>query len=210
MTDSLCHQPVPFSLAEVHMPCTLCHTCKKTIQHVLNQMEFCPHCQQYQCPLSHGFQNPAPTEAEQTPCEALTVDSLTNPTDPWDNADIISRYSRATAIEDGMLVEVPPALCKEFGIRFSLALTRAVWDDYVTVPEPLKGFQDEQGRLADILTMFHLAAKRSAPPSTQIMFQVIIQQEHHDSLPPPITLKAIVDGGDDGLGALTILKPHED
>jgi hypothetical protein len=47
--------------------------------------------------------------------------------------EIISSYSRAQAIEDGVLVDVSDT-SREAGISFPVAMTRAVWDQYVAVP----------------------------------------------------------------------------
>ena len=72
--------------------------------------------------------------------------------------EVISEYSRRTAIEDGVLVDVSTT-AREAGITFPVALTRAVWDRYVEVPEGLRG-QDERGRLWDVVYMV-----REEPPS---------------------------------------------
>ncbi len=44
--------------------------------------------------------------------------------------DVVSRYTRKMAIEDGYLVDVPD-MAKEAGFKFPVALTRAAWDDCV-------------------------------------------------------------------------------
>ena len=76
----------------------------------------------------------------------------------WDDAEVISSYSRAQAIEDGELVDVSET-AREAGIKFPVAITRATWGKYVEVPEGVH-CQDEAGRLWDILWMFRCAAKR--------------------------------------------------
>ena len=43
----------------------------------------------------------------------------------WDDAEVISSYSRAQAIEDGVLVDVS-TVAKEAGIKFPVAMTAAV------------------------------------------------------------------------------------
>ena len=48
--------------------------------------------------------------------------------------EVISNYSRAQAIEDGVLVDVS-ATAKETGIKFPVGMTRTLWDRYVEVPE---------------------------------------------------------------------------
>src|SRR5713226_2372951 len=76
----------------------------------------------------------------------------------WDDADVIYAYTRAQALEDGVLVDVSET-AKEAGINFPVALTATVWGQYVEVPEGVTG-QDETGRLWDILWMFRCAAVR--------------------------------------------------
>src|SRR5437879_6332420 len=72
--------------------------------------------------------------------------------------DVIYSYTRTQAIEDGVLVDVTP-MAREAGFVYPVALTRAVWNRYVEVPEGVTG-QDEIGRLWDIVWMCWLAARR--------------------------------------------------
>jgi hypothetical protein len=67
----------------------------------------------------------------------------------FDKADLIHRYTRADAIRDGVLIDVS-AVAREAGIRYPVALTRAVWQRCIAVP-PGVLFQDEAGRLWDLL-----------------------------------------------------------
>jgi hypothetical protein len=62
----------------------------------------------------------------------------------FENADLIHRYNRADALRDGVLIDVS-ATAREAGIRFPVALTRAVWERCVSIP-PGVLFQDEAGR----------------------------------------------------------------
>ncbi|HJT20088.1 MAG TPA: DUF6573 family protein [Nitrospira sp.] len=191
--------------------CGHCHACGNPIKHVLGEKEWCPNCRAYQRPVTHGYHNPAPSAVEQHACTqtpAPPSEQAADSTDIWAGAEILSRYTRRQAIEDGVLVEIPESIRKEFGIVFPLAMTRTVWDDYIAVPESLRGLQDEQGRLADVLMMFRLRAKQCQ--DDQFLFRVIIQQEKDKPLPAPITLKAVIDGGDAGEGAITIMLPNED
>lgn len=45
----------------------------------------------------------------------------------FEKADYIHRYSRADALRDGVLIDVS-AVAREAGIRYPVALTRAVWE----------------------------------------------------------------------------------
>ena len=64
---------------------------------------------------------------------------------------VIYSYTRAQAVADGVQVEVTKT-AQEAGIKFPVFLTRAVFDNYVAVPEGVTG-QDEAGRLWDIVWM---------------------------------------------------------
>ena len=75
------------------------------------------------------------------------------------NDEIIYAYTRAQAIEDGVLADVSE-MAKEAGFRYPVALTHAVYVKYVEVPEGVIG-QDESGRLWDILFMCANRARRS-------------------------------------------------
>jgi hypothetical protein len=118
---------------------------------------------------------------------------------------VIYAYTRAQAIEDGVLVDVSK-MAKEAGIKYPTALTAAVWADYVVVPEGVEA-QDEQGRLWDILYMFHLAAKRAAGEDT-MFFDLLVRNDN--TVPKLVTLKAICGPGDTLDPVLTILLPDED
>src|SRR3990167_6425937 len=83
-------------------------------------------------------------------------------TNPFDGAEVISSYSRAQALEDGVLVDVSET-AREAGIRYPVALTRAVWESCVTVPTRADGSpvpcQDERGRLWDVVWMLAVAIR---------------------------------------------------
>jgi hypothetical protein len=125
----------------------------------------------------------------------------------WDDADIISIYTRAQAIEDGVLVDVSE-MAKEAGIKFPVAITRAVWNDYITPDPRSKSWgQSIQGRLWDVLWMFRNYA-RAAGGKDRILFQVLFIMKEKQQR--KITLKAIVSGGDRGEPVITIMLPNED
>jgi hypothetical protein len=52
--------------------------------------------------------------------------------------EVVHRYGRRQAIADGVLVDVT-ATAREAGFRYPVALTRAVWDNYVRVPPGVSG-----------------------------------------------------------------------
>jgi len=124
--------------------------------------------------------------------------------------EIIVSYTRKQAIEDGVLVDVSN-MAKECGIKYPVAVTSAVWNDYIVPPEALKGLQDEDGRLWDTLWMFRNNAKNTKDGESIIHFTVIFKMLYgKETKNDVITLKAIIDGGDNGEPVITILLPDED
>lgn len=130
--------------------------------------------------------------------------------------DAIYQYTRAQAIEDGVLIDVT-ATAKEIGIKYPVALTTAVYDEYVVVPKALKGVQDEAGRLFDILWMYAWAVRIGEISGNQGLFSVsflmyetksISEQER--ARQETITLKAVCGPNDDDSPCITIMKPDED
>lgn len=72
-------------------------------------------------------------------------------------------YFRAQAISDGVLVDVS-VTAKEAGFNVPVALTSAAWSDCVEWSDRDSGrqtYQDESGRLWDVLWMAQLAARRA-------------------------------------------------
>lgn len=119
--------------------------------------------------------------------------------------DVIFAYSRAQAIADGVLIDVS-GTAKECGFRYPVAVTAAVWGAYVSVPEEVS-YQDEMGRLWDILSMVRFGIKVS-PNRSELLFPVMVQND--ESGPKKVTLKAAVGPGDDGEPVFTVMLPNED
>jgi hypothetical protein len=119
--------------------------------------------------------------------------------------EVISSYSRAQAIEDGYLVDVSE-VAKEAGIKFPVAVTRTVWEGYITPdPRSSKYGQSESGRLWDTLWMLRHNLKRGG---SEIRYQLYyIMKERQKRL---VTLKAICGPGDDMEPVITIMLPEED
>jgi hypothetical protein len=124
----------------------------------------------------------------------------------FDHADIIHRYTRADALRDGVLIDVSQT-AKEAGIRYPVALTRAVWERCVTVP-PGVHCQDEAGRLWDVLWLLRLAIGRS--DGQEVRFAVHVRTDNRERTPPLVRLKAHCGPNDDGSPCVTVLLPDED
>ena len=74
--------------------------------------------------------------------------------------EIIDRYSRSDAIEDGMLVDITATTeAKEAGFKIPVCLTASVYE-VVKVPEGLEGIQDFTGRLWDVCFMACAAVRQ--------------------------------------------------
>jgi hypothetical protein len=122
--------------------------------------------------------------------------------------EVIHTYSRAQAIEDGVLVDVSgvaPDLVKNAGITLPIAMTRAVWDQYVVVPDGVLN-QDLKGRLWDILWLFRCAAKNFE--GEKLLFQVYVRNDNRK--PKLVTLKAVCGPGDDATPVIAIMLPDQD
>ena len=124
----------------------------------------------------------------------------------FENAEIISRYTREQAIEDGTLIDVTKT-AKEAGIRFPVAITAAVHARYVTVPEGVL-CQDEAGRLWDVVWMLSLAARKAN--GSEIHFALHVRNSNRRGTPPLVRLKAICGPSDDGSPCITVMLPDED
>jgi len=116
--------------------------------------------------------------------------------------DYISVYTRQQAIEDGTLIDVS-SVAQEAGIKFPVALTRAVWSKYVEVPANIT-CQDEAGRLWDIVWML----KKQIQAGDQMTFKVYVRNSA--GRPRLETLKAVCGPGDTAEPVITIMLPNED
>jgi hypothetical protein len=120
---------------------------------------------------------------------------------------LIHSYSRSEAIADGVLMDVSE-MAREAGFRYPAALTRAVWERYVVVPDEVDG-QDVDGRLWDILWMLKQAIAME-PQSKKDVMQFRLYVRNDNRKPKLVTLKSVCGPGDDGEPVLTIMLPSED
>ena len=129
--------------------------------------------------------------------------------DPIFGAPIHS-YSRAQAIEDGVLVDVSDT-AREAGFRFPVVLTRAAWEDCVAWTDAdshRQTCQDEAGRLWDVLWMARLAAQYKGISTYYCLDRV--PRGGRGVRPRTVTLKLVCGPGDDGEPVITIMLPRED
>ena len=126
---------------------------------------------------------------------------------------VIDAYTRAQAIEDGILVDVSDT-AREAGFTIPVAITRTLWDQLVVLPEGYRGFQDEAGRLWDVLWMARHYALRSSDSDRVRMCVLVrdIRKDLRDSNRPPRKHFPIVaiGAGDAGEPVVTVMFPEDD
>lgn len=129
----------------------------------------------------------------------------------FEDADVIHRYNRAGAIADGTLVDVTET-AREAGFRVPVALTRTVWGDCVYWgPEDNERavYQDEAGRLRDVLWMAWLAAKANKDAERVAFKMLRVPRGSRTEQPTPVTLLLDIGPGDDGEPVVTIGFPED-
>ena len=125
----------------------------------------------------------------------------------FEDADVISAYSRAQAIDDGVLVDLTE-WAKETGFTIPVACTEAVWSGYIEPPAKVAGLgQSERGRAHDLLWMLYTTIKRGGS-GDRLTVQVIFLQAPRKQV--TATFKAICGPGDDAAPVVTIMLPDED
>lgn len=122
--------------------------------------------------------------------------------------EIIHQYSRAMAIADGVLVDVSE-MAKEAGYKYPVAMTDTVWNKCVAVPSELKGGQDEDGRLWDVLWMSRFKKLIPGTDGREAFFEVLVQTKANRK-PELVRLKAVCGPGDTAEPVITLMMPSED
>jgi len=127
--------------------------------------------------------------------------------------EVISTYTRAQAIEDGVLIDAG-SMAREAGFKWPVALTSAAWTDCVAWTEDdskQQVHQDQSGRLWDVLYMASHAVRTSKDPGDRLLFQLYrVPRDGHSTEPVLVTLKLIIGPGDSGEPVITILLLNED
>jgi hypothetical protein len=121
----------------------------------------------------------------------------------WNDADLISVYTRAQAIEDGTLVDVSE-MAREAGFKWPVALTAGAWGYVEDIPKSKRGIEDVEGRLWDVLWMASNAVRRSSGVETR--FRLVLRRGRKKYT----TFKLVSGPGDHGEPVITIMLPWED
>lgn len=132
-----------------------------------------------------------------------------NDENPFDNANVIFRYTRAQAIEDGVLIDLTE-WAKETGFRIPVACTAAVWHGFIVPPQGARELgQCERGRAHDILWLLYVAIRRqSGAARDRLEYEVAFHQAPHRH--ETVKFRSICGPGDNGEPVLTIMLPDED
>ena len=95
-----------------------------------------------------------------------------------------------------------------------VALTSAVWADCVAWTDSdsrKKPFQDQSGRLYDVLFMAAFAIRTSEDSGDRLLYELYrVPRDGDSTAAERMTLKLIIGPGDHGEPAMTILLPTED
>lgn len=126
--------------------------------------------------------------------------------------EVIDAYTRAQAIEDGVLVAADPAVASDAGFRVPVALTRAAWEGCVAWTDADSARQvpqDETGRLFDVLLMAVHGIRRTG--RNRATFEVYrVPRGGRARAPRPVQLAVALGFGDHGEPVATVMEPHED
>lgn len=120
---------------------------------------------------------------------------------------VIYAYSRADALQDGVLVDVTEWASAKTGFMggfaVPVAVTAAVWHDIEQFSP--KSHQDIRGRAHDVLALASLAARRASGKST-VFFRVHMRVGRSQMQ----TYKLVCGPGDNAEPVITIMRPDED
>jgi hypothetical protein len=125
----------------------------------------------------------------------------------------IYAYTRAEALEDGVLVDVSET-AREADFIVPAAVTRAVWQRYIewtSQDTANQTIQHQEGRLWDVLSMLMFTIKISHPETQRIIYQLsVIPRDGKTRSAKCIKLKSLLGGGDNGEPVITIMLLTED
>ena len=134
-------------------------------------------------------------------------------TDIDDFGSVVSTYTRADALSDGVLVDAGP-MAQEASFKVSVALTIAAWNDCVAwtdADSDQQTCQDQSGRLWDVLMMALYRIRSTIEPANLLLFKLYrVPRDGESTNARETTLKLIAGPGDQGEPVITIMLPNED
>ncbi len=132
--------------------------------------------------------------------------NVENPHDfiDFDQPDVVYSYTRAQAIEDGVLADISK-LAQEAGLKFPVAVTTRVFELLNDTAQPGQSFE---GRAWDLLMILLFEIKRSKSGEIIYFSPLFNANEHED--PKPYKLYAKCHPGDDLEPVITVMFTDED
>lgn len=122
--------------------------------------------------------------------------------------ECIYSYSRAQAIEDGVLVDVTETASK-VGLRYPVAVTDTLYHRYIESTTILESEgQTVNGRLMDVLMLLMFEIKRARGNASELHFKVSFLMDSMKT--ESVDVWADINGGDDGNPVITIMLEGED
>ena len=131
---------------------------------------------------------------------------------PFEGFEVISVYTRAQAIADGVLHDVTDT-AKECGFKIPVAVTSTIWGRWIEASPELQEYgQSTECRLRDLLTVlfFKIRAlpKDATPRRLAFRVRFLMDAEKEACEEPELTCD--IGPGDAGEPVLTILIPEFD
>ncbi|HRH81905.1 MAG TPA: hypothetical protein PLW81_12750 [Thiobacillaceae bacterium] len=128
--------------------------------------------------------------------------------------DLIFAYTRKDAIEDGVLIDVTET-ARTCGFVIPVAITSQAYAECVQWSEAdndIQTYQDESGRLKDVLMMcFFWIKKHGRNRTDDIIFPFLyVPRDGVSETPVETVLKVNIGPGDRGEPVLTIMEVDED
>lgn len=142
---------------------------------------------------------------------------------PLEGLEVISSYSRAQAIEDGVLVDLS-VLAREAGFKYPVAVSAGVfavlapWDKGTqgdvsepAVGQPLYGLgQSFKGRAWDLLAVLLYEIHRGQGGERVDFAPLFVMPRDGQDRPVPVQMYALCGPGDDAEPVITVMLPGED
>jgi len=125
---------------------------------------------------------------------------------PFENMPVIDCYTRAQAIEDGVLVDLSDWARESGGFKSPVAVTAAVWADLHNIPARYSHCS-VRGRAHDLFWMARWAVKPNGD-NTIVYFRLIMPLT--GTRKRLQTYKMVAGPGDAGELVITVMQPHED
>ncbi|MDE2291853.1 MAG: hypothetical protein KGL53_07200 [Elusimicrobia bacterium] len=125
----------------------------------------------------------------------------------WEGAEVVSVYTRAQAIEDGVLVDLS-GWAEEAGFKIPVAVTAGVWGVLKPSAELEAEGEDEAGRAWDLFTVLQDAIRR-APGGDEAHVAPLFTLKPGEP-PEPVEMWAKCGPGDDAAPVITVMLRGED